>query len=312
MGKEKLSLAYAFTIINVVIVGFSFLFTKIALQSSSPIDTLAFRFTASFIAIVIPILFKWIKLDFRGKKIIKILPLALFYPTLFFGFQAFGLVYATSSEGGILQATSPIFTVILATYFLQEKTNWLQKLSIAVSVFGVIYILLMQDAAFDFSNIKGIILLLLSAISIAAYSVLARSLSREFKPLELSYIMLAFGFIFFNMLSLLLHVVNGTLSTFLAPLGKLDFLIAILYLGILSSLVTSLLSNFALSKIEASKMSVFANLGTVISMIAGVIFLQEKLFYYHIIGSILIIGGVIGTNLLGDKKRSRNSIKQDK
>jgi drug/metabolite transporter (DMT)-like permease len=53
-----------------------------------------------------------------------------------------------------------------------------------------------------------------------------------------------------------------------------------------------------LSKIEASKMSVFGNLATLISMIAGVIFLQEQLEYYHIIGAIMIIAGILGTNLL--------------
>ena len=45
-------------------------------------------------------------------------------------------------------------------------------------------------------------------------------------------------------------------------------------------------------------MSVFSNLGTVISIVAGVIFLNEEIFYYHIIGSIFIVGGVIGTNFL--------------
>ena len=49
-------------------------------------------------------------------------------------------------------------------------------------------------------------------------------------------------------------------------------------------------------------MSVFANLGTVISIIAGVLILNEDIFYYHIIGSVLIISGVLGTNFLGRKK----------
>ncbi|MGI6645486.1 MAG: EamA family transporter [Limnochordia bacterium] len=53
------------------------------------------------------------------------LPLALLYPVLFFGLQTAGLVYATSVEGGIISATSPIFTLILATVFLKEKsTPW--------------------------------------------------------------------------------------------------------------------------------------------------------------------------------------------
>ncbi|NLJ99166.1 MAG: hypothetical protein GX320_07885 [Tissierellia bacterium] len=50
-------------------------------------------------------------------------------------------------------------------------------------------------------------------------------------------------------------------------------------------------------------MSVFSNLGTVISIIAGAVFLKEEIFYYHIIGSILIIGGVIGANFLDKDPR---------
>lgn len=50
-------------------------------------------------------------------------------------------------------------------------------------------------------------------------------------------------------------------------------------------------------------MSVFANLGTVISIVAGVVFLNESIYYYHIIGSVLIVGGVLGTNFLGMKRK---------
>lgn len=62
------------------------------------------------------------------------------------------------------------------------------------------------------------------------------------------------------------------------------------------------MSIYALSELESSKVSVFANLATVISIAAGVIFLKEEIFYYHIIGSILIIAGVMGTNFFGSKK----------
>lgn len=81
---------------------------------------------------------------------------------------------------------------------------------------------------------------------------------------------------------------------------------SVIYLGVLSTLLTSLITNYVLSKIEASKMSVFANLATVISIVAGVIFLKEEIFYFHIIGSVLIVGGVIGTNFLDDKHLKGN------
>lgn len=82
------------------------------------------------------------------------------------------------------------------------------------------------------------------------------------------------------------------------PLFEPRFLLSILYLGVLSSLITALLSNYVLAKIDASKMIVFSNLATLISIVAGVVILNEELFFYHIIGSILIIMGIIGVNFL--------------
>ena len=297
MNKNNNSLVYVAATLYAMITGLSFLFTKIALGVGEPIDILAHRFTASFIAILIPVAFKWVKLNYSKERIKKIIPLALLYPMLFFGFQTFGLQYASSSEAGILLAAAPVFTLILATYFLKEKTSTLQKLSVILSVLGVIYILAMKGSTLDIKNIRGIVLLLLSALCFAGYSVMARNLTKEFTGTELSYMMITISFICFNLIAIGRHLVNGTIREYFIPIGNLNFVIAIIYLGVLSSLVTSLLTNYVLSKIEASKMSVFSNLGTVITIIAGVVFLNEEIFYYHIIGSILIVGGVIGTNM---------------
>lgn len=304
MEKNKNISVYIAALSYSVIIGLSFLFTKLSLDGAEPLDILAHRFTISFVVIIIPVLFKWIKVDYNKERIIKVIPLAMLYPVLFFGFQTFGLQYATSSEAGILMASAPVFTLILATYFLKEKTSTLQKISVLVSVSGVLYILIMKGSSLDMGNIKGIILLILSALCMSGYSVMTRKLTKEFTTIELTFMMITISFIIFNSFSLARHLVNGTISTYFAPFGNLNFVISILYLAILSSLVTSLLTNYILSKIEASKMSVFANLGTVISIIAGVVFLNEKIYYYHIVGSILIVGGVLGTNFLGSKDKS--------
>lgn len=296
MENNKNKLVYVAAIIYAVITGLSFLFTKMALQTANPIDILAHRFTAAFIGILIPTLFKWVKLDYSKERIKKIIPLAILYPLLFFGFQTTGLQYASSSEGGILLASSPVFTMILASYFLKEESTILQKLSIIISVLGVIYITVMKGSTFDFNNILGITLLLLSALSIAGYSVLARTLTKDFSSTELSYMMITISFVCYNTIAIGNHLLRGTIKSYFIPFGDFNFILSILYLGILSSLVTSLLTNYILSKIEASRMSVFSNLGTVISIIAGMVFLKEDIYYYHIIGSIFIIGGVIGTN----------------
>ncbi|UUZ87218.1 DMT family transporter [Paenibacillus sp. P26] len=168
----------------------------------------------------------------------------------------------------------------------------------------------MKGDQISLSSIAGAILLLLSCVSFAGYSVMARSLSKQFRPVELSYLMMGLAFAAMLVISLAEHAAKGTLNRMLVPLSEPSFLVAVLYLGILSSLVTSWLSNYALSKLEASRTSVFSNLGTVVSIAAGAMFLGERIYGYHIIGTVMIIAGVIGVNLLGDKKtgtRPQNS-----
>lgn len=285
-----------------LIIGLSFLFGKVALDITNPLNLLAYRFTASFLAFIILLMFKKINLNYSKERILKILPMAFLYPLLFFAFQTFGLQYTSSSEAGILQAIMPVFTLIMATYFLKETTTLSQKLSIIMSVLGVIYITIMKGSSLNFSNIRGIVLLLFSSLSFSSYSVMARGLTKDFTSIELSFMMNFISFISFNIISIGNHLINGTLADYFLPLTNINFIIAVIYLGVLSSLVTSLLTNYVLSKMEASKMVVFSNLGTVISIIAGVAFLKEQIYYYHIIGSIFIVGGVLGANFL-DKKR---------
>lgn len=88
-------------------------------------------------------------------------------------------------------------------------------------------------------------------------------------------------------------MIEGTTGEFFQPFSNIKFLLAILYLGILSSLGTSYLSNCALSKIAAAQMSVFSNVATLITIIAGVLFLNEAFHFYHLIGGIMIIIGAV-------------------
>ena len=305
MEKNKINKVYFAAIMYSIITGLSFLFGKIGLEYSNPIDLLAYRFTAAFLAILLPVLFKKVKVDINKEMIKKVLPMTLFYPLSFFGFQIFGLKYTPSAEAGILLAVGPVFTMILASYFLKEKATILQKISILLSVFGVIYITFKKGSSFEFNSIKGIAFLLISVISFAIYSVMARKLTQDFSGIQLGYIMIGISFISFNILAILQHLINGSIGSFLTPLKEFRFIISVLYLGVLSSSGTSFLTNYVLSKIESSKMSVFANLATVISIVAGVVFLKEEIFYYHIIGSILIIVGVIGTNIFDEKRISK-------
>lgn len=294
---------YMAAILSSSIIGLSFFFSKIGLEYSSPLDLLAYRFTFAFAAVLIILIFKLVKTNITKKLFIKVLPLAFFYPLLSFGFQAYGLQFIQSSEAGILFAVGPVFTLILASYFLKEETSWGQRISILLSVFGVIYISLSKKSSLEVENLKGVIFILISVVSLSMYNVLGRKLGREVSRTDIIIIILGVGFVVFNLLALSKHVIEWDISAFFRPLKSYEFIVSVLYLGVLSSLLTSYLTIYVLSHLESYKMSVFGNFSTVVSILAGAILLNEKIFYFHILGSILIITGVFGANYLGRQKK---------
>jgi len=79
-------------------------------------------------------------------------------------------------------------------------------------------------------------------------------------------------------------------------------LCAILYLGIVSSVIAFLLLNFANTYLPVAKTTVFSNITTVVSVIAGVVFLDEQISALVILGVTMIVTGVIGVQALNVKQ----------
>lgn len=293
---------YCAAVINATIVGFSFMFVTIALETVGPLDLLMYRFFFAVVGATIPIILGKAKVSIQRKDLRRILPLALFYPVLFFGFEAFGVELSTSSEAGIILATVPVFTTALSRLFLNERTSWIQNLFILLSLLGVVYIFVMNTVGSVTFHIGGTFFLLLSTLAISTYNVMARKLSQEYSYFSLVYVMLWIGFLSFLVVSLSSHRINGRALDLLPPLTHGPFLLSVLYLGVLSAFVTAMLTNYALSKLEASQMSMFGHLSTVISILAGVFILHEPLRHYHGIGISMIIIGVVGINAFKKKR----------
>ncbi|HSR04311.1 MAG TPA: DMT family transporter [Proteiniclasticum sp.] len=303
---EKKTTAYLAALSMSIIIGFSFFTNKISLNTASPYAILAHRFSFAFLGLLVLKGLGFMKFKMTKKEFLTILPLSLFYPLLFFTLQLLGLQRVFSSEAGIIQATTPLMTMILATVILKEKTARKQKIFMLISLTGVVYISLMKGAELSISSLTGYVLLLLSSLSSAMNLVLIRKLVRNHSFMKLTFVAITTGFIIFNLVNLMLHINEGSLHTYFYPLRTPSFLLGVLFLGVLSTLGTSLLSNFALSRLEASRMSIFNHLGTVISIFAGVLLLQEHLKYYQVIGAVLIIIGVIGTNYFAKKRFIKN------
>lgn len=299
--------AYIATLMQVIIIGFSFMYVKIALEYVSPLFLLSYRFFFALLASLLPIIMRKVRIDIKPIDIVKIIPLSLLYPVLFFGFQSFGLLYSSSTEAGIIIAMAPIFTAILSNIFLKEKTTALQNLFIFFSMSGIVYISVLNSIQIEGFSIFGTVLLLLSTLSMAFYNIVSRKLSKSYSYYTLTFLMTMIGFIIFTALSIGSYAIDPKSISIIDPLMSPRFLFAIIYLGVLSSFISSLLTNYALSKLEASKVSIFSNLTPIITMFVGVFILNEYISYKHIIGIAITIIGVIGTNLFGRKRKQYTS-----
>jgi drug/metabolite transporter (DMT)-like permease len=296
MNNKHKMITYLTALISSFIFGLSFLFSKRALGVASPLMLLSFRYLAAFFVMSLLIVFKLIKVNYKNKSMGWLLLLALVEPVIYFFFETYGLQYTASSVGGLMIALIPIAVTILAAYFLKEVPSIKQIACIIMSVAGVVLIVIINSSSSSGNSALGVFLLLGAVLSAAFFTIISRKISRDFTPIEITYFMMFLGALCFTGISMIDLIINRRVSTFFEPLKSVTFITSVLYLGILSSIVAYFLINYSLSKMEASKISVFSNISTIVSIVAGVIFLKESFHIYHVLGSILILLGVWGTN----------------
>lgn len=286
-----------------LIFGFSFIFSKAALETLSTFELLFLRFTTATITMSLLILFGVVKVNLKDKNLKPLILVALWQPIIYFIMETKGLQYTTSSEAGVMMAFIPVLVAILAAFLLDEKPSKLQWIFIVISVAGVLTIVLGGGNLEAGGQLKGIIFLLSAVFSASMFNIYSRRASQNFTPYETTYFMMILGMIVFGTLYLIQGIMAGNINI----LSKINtqVSISIFYLGVLSSVFAFLLVNYSLSKLPASQSSVFANLTTVVSVIAGITIRGESFESYKLIGAVMIIIGVWGTNYFGILNKNR-------
>ncbi len=287
-----------------VIFGFSFIFSKMALGVAHPLLILSVRFTVAFMVLNLLMLLKLVKFDFKGKKIGELIIMSIAQPLLYFIFELYGLKLTSSALSGIIIALVPVGVALFSGMFLGEKPTAWQIVCSAVSLIGVTAISVISNNGSK-SHILGIVLLIGAVISACSFNLLSRNCSKEFSPFERTYFMFFVGAVGFNAVAAVTlkgNYVKGVISAF----SHKEFIIAIIYLAIISSVAAFMLYNYSTSKITAICSSSFSNIITVISVLAGVLILKEDFSLLQLILCLPIIVGIWGVNFVGDKKGLKN------
>lgn len=269
----------------------------------APWILLSGRFTIAFVFFTIVLWITRYQRQLSLKDYARLIPLGLFYPLAFFGFQTIGLQYITSVESGLLFAITPMITLILARLILKESIRKVQLLAMFFSVSGLL-IIIGRQVQFSGSSAYGYIFTLLSVVSISAYLNIQKKMISHYPLQELVWFLLGFGFITTHLLAIVTQWLSTDGFHWLPYIKETAMMMVdgrLLYLGIAASVLSSFLTAYASKGLSASTMGLFPNLSTLISMIAGTLILGESLTYRHYIGASLILFGLILANRFPSK-----------
>lgn len=292
-----------------VIFGFSFLFSKVALQITVPSVMLAVRFTTAFVVLnLIAFIGRNIKkkdgsplvaFSLKGKPLKYVLLLALFQPIVYFMAESYGIQYTSSAFAGTIIAVIPIMGIVFDVIIMHAKVTWRQ---IFCAVFSVVGVAITTVGAQGMkSSAIGVAFLLVAVVAGALFYVFAKKAGEHFNALERTYVMFAAGSLMYIIVSLVQCA--GEYDVYMgAAFGDYRFWLCILYLAVVSSVVAFIALNYGSFHVSVTEASLFANLTTVISIVAGVVIMGETFTLQQIIGAVIIIGSVYIANVDGVKK----------
>ena len=282
-----------------ILVGLSFMFAKVALGSADAFILLSVRFAIAFALNNILIAVGYGKLDLKGKNLTKLIIMGIAQPFFYHFFEALGINRSSSVLAGIMNAIIPVCTTAVSALVLKESPT---KKQAFFACFSLLFVILVTLGDGDAGNVTlpGFLLLSVCVASGSTFSTLSRVTSGDFSAFERTYMMVAIGFVGFMALALI-KFGEGYPAAVAEAFKDPNFTFPLLYLSVVTTTFSLILFNYATTHLDLVKASSFSNLGTVVSVAVGAIFLREALSPLQIVFVALIMAGVYGVNISGKK-----------
>ena len=272
----------------------NFIVGKFAFLTNIPPLSLVFYRWLLVWLILLPFTFKEI-LKFKD-TILNNLPLLFFLGFtsvgLFNSFTYLSLIHTQVINATLFNTAIPAVIILLCFLFNIEKTNKFQILGLIISVIGILSIITKLDIeillSLNFN--KGDIIMIGGVITWGVYSTLLKKKKFTLPLLTLVHVICTFG---------LICVLPQFLYEFSqGQVIKID--INLFYTLIFLALFPSIGSYYcwagAVSIIGANRAGIFLSLIPLFSTIMAIIFFNEQFKFFHLIGSILIVLGLILSN----------------
>ncbi len=192
-----------------------------------------------------------------------------------------------SAVAGVINATTPLFTVIVAVLVSHEaKPTRIRLVGLVVGIAGTAILLAPWKAGTQFTSWGAVAALAASLCYAISYVYMDRFLvSRRLSPTTLAgaQLLAASG-----LTVIALPLVRG----WDVPVWRLDALLALLSLGILGTGVAYVLNYRIIADDGASTASLVTYLLPITAVILGAVVLREKPTVHAIVGMVVILAGV--------------------
>jgi drug/metabolite transporter (DMT)-like permease len=269
----------------VVFWGISFVATKAALKEVAPVTLIFLRFgiaAAVLLAIVrqLPPREAWPSLALMGF-------VGIFIHQML---QAFALTMTSATSTGWLIGVTPIWSALLAAIFLRERFGFWKVIGLAGGFFGALLVVTKGDFSarvLGRPSTTGDLMILLSTVNWAVYSVLGHRTIRTLGPRRATSGAMLFGA---AMLAPFFVVQKGWRQI---PNLTLTGWSALLFLALCCSALGYLFWYGALERIEVSRVAALLYAEPLVTFAAAALLLGERVSAVVIIGGVLVLASVL-------------------
>lgn len=287
MLKSKNAAGQLLALICVIFWGTSFIVSKYLMLSITPIQLMWLRFIVAYLMLWIlhPV---W---RFQLREEARFLVISLFGNTLYFLAENTALHLTQAANVSILVTTSPIITAVLLRIFCHgEKLSRQKLLGFAAAFAGVIFVVLNGVMKLRLHP-AGDLLAIGAAFCWAVYGILVRSCQDKFNNFLITRKLMFYGIL----TSTPLLLADGPVD--LSALLTVKSVVSLLYLGFVCSALCYLMWNYAIRQIGTLKTSLYMYVVPLITLLAGALFLKERITLMGAAGIALVLAGMIFSSL---------------
>jgi len=270
--------------------GSSFLFIKIAIQEVGPFTLAGTRVAIGAAALIITALAMKTKVKLSRDQVLALIVIGFANTALPFALISWAEIQIDSGVASILNGTVPLFTAIIAYFWLKdERLSRSKIIGLMIGFLGVIVVIARDGLAGFRFNIGSQIAMLVAASSYAFSAIYIRKKSpgiplviQAAGTLVVASILLWIGALLFE-------------SPVVAPVQSQTWT-ALLWLGIVGSFLAYLLYFYLLNSAGPTKAVMVTYIFPVIGVALGVLVLDESLGPQMVIGTFLVIASVVIVN----------------